>query len=92
MSEVAGEANKDQRDLVKRYDKQFGKKAVSGCQLCVGPVTTKTIRLTLAVLSRGMAKIHLHKDGLLIGTMQVVNIRKGIGWSERITAGGRPFL
>ncbi len=31
MSEVAGEANKDQRDLVERYDKQFGKKADSGC-------------------------------------------------------------
>jgi len=24
MSEVAGEANKDQRDLVKRYERQFG--------------------------------------------------------------------
>ncbi len=25
MSEVAGKANKDQMDLVKRYDKKFGK-------------------------------------------------------------------
>ncbi len=24
MSEIAGEANQDQRDLVKRYDSQFG--------------------------------------------------------------------
>jgi len=24
MSEVAGEANKDQRDLVKKYDQRFG--------------------------------------------------------------------
>ncbi|NIA18280.1 MAG: hypothetical protein GWO79_00125 [Actinobacteria bacterium] len=31
MSEVAGEANKDQRDLVRKYDKKFGKKAASGC-------------------------------------------------------------
>jgi hypothetical protein len=25
------QANKDQQDLVKRYDREFGKKAVSGC-------------------------------------------------------------
>ena len=25
ISKVAGEANKDQQDLVKRYDKKFGK-------------------------------------------------------------------
>ncbi len=31
MSEVAGKANKDQLDLIKRYDKKFGKaKAESG--------------------------------------------------------------
>ena len=24
MSEIAGEANKDQRDLIKKYEKQFG--------------------------------------------------------------------
>lgn len=32
MSEIAGKANKDQLDLVKRYDKKFGKaEAASGC-------------------------------------------------------------
>ncbi|MEA2089062.1 MAG: hypothetical protein U9O55_04485 [Patescibacteria group bacterium] len=32
MSEVAGEANKDQLDLVRRYDKQFSKEeALKGC-------------------------------------------------------------
>lgn len=30
MSEIAGEANKDQLDLAKRYDREFGKKTVSG--------------------------------------------------------------
>ena len=25
MTEIAGKANQDQRDLVKRYDRQFGK-------------------------------------------------------------------
>ena len=35
MSEIAGEANKDQLDLVKRYDKKFGKAKVDGCcQFC----------------------------------------------------------
>ncbi|MDP3042896.1 MAG: hypothetical protein Q8N21_00640 [bacterium] len=35
MSEVAGEANKDQLDLVKRYDRKFGKAgAASCCQCC----------------------------------------------------------
>ncbi|MBU1350017.1 hypothetical protein KJ978_02935 [Patescibacteria group bacterium] len=30
MSEVAGEANKDQQALVKRYNKQFGKTGTAG--------------------------------------------------------------
>ena len=31
MSEIAGEANKDQLDLVRKYDEKFGKKAASDC-------------------------------------------------------------
>ena len=31
MSEIAGEANKDQLDLVKKYDKKFGKAEVASC-------------------------------------------------------------
>ena len=35
MSEIAGEANKDQLDLVKRYDKKFEKAgATSFCNNC----------------------------------------------------------
>ena len=35
MSDIAGEANKDQLDLVKKYDKKFGKaEATSCCDNC----------------------------------------------------------
>ena len=35
LSGIAAKANKDQRDLVKRYDKKFGKaKTDSNCQFC----------------------------------------------------------
>ena len=35
ISGIAGKANKDQRDLVERYDKKFGKaKATKSCQFC----------------------------------------------------------
>jgi len=35
LSGIADKANKDQRDLAKRYDKKFGKlKAVNNCQFC----------------------------------------------------------
>ena len=35
LSGIVAKANKDQRDLVKRYDKKFGKtKADSNCQFC----------------------------------------------------------
>jgi len=35
LSGIAAKANKDQRDLVKRYDKKFGKeKTTDGCQFC----------------------------------------------------------
>lgn len=30
MTEIAGKANKDQRDLIRRYDKQFGKAGAAG--------------------------------------------------------------
>ena len=31
MSEIAGEANKDQLDLVRRYDEKFGKTGAASC-------------------------------------------------------------
>ena len=35
LSRIAAKANKDQQDLIKRYDKKFGKtKTASGCQFC----------------------------------------------------------
>ena len=35
VSGIAAKANKDQRDLVERYNKKFGKeKTASGCQFC----------------------------------------------------------
>ena len=35
LSGVAAKANEDQRDLVKRYDKKFGKaKTAKSCQFC----------------------------------------------------------
>jgi len=35
MRSAISEANKDQLDLVKRYDKKFGKtKTADGCQFC----------------------------------------------------------
>ena len=35
LSGIAAKANKDQRDLVKRYDKKFGKvKTADDCQFC----------------------------------------------------------
>ncbi|MDP3043183.1 MAG: hypothetical protein Q8N21_02160 [bacterium] len=36
MSEIAGEANKDQLELVKRYNKKFGKAEAESCCQCCG--------------------------------------------------------